>query len=546
MTNLCTEQFGAKKLFIGEKEYTSFNLRADNDAAVSYAADELKKYMGKMELCADSGELSFVLTLDASLPPDAYRLDFDECEIRIVGGSGRGVLYGVYGFLDKYAGVRFLTPELEVCKDGDIKLVPGSSYSYTPAFDLRQIDWFSARFSQEWMAKSGINCCDWNPNFPEHLGGSKNYGGLFVHTIGRLTQTPDDSQPCLSDPENLKKAIANVRDVLAKHPTTNIVSVSQNDNWNCCKCEKCAAIDAEEGSPSGAMLRFVNAVAADIATDYPNVTVDTLAYTYTQKAPKITKPLPNVCVRLCPILCHFTHPLDDNSCERNSTFCNDLVEWSKICKNIYIWDYSNNYRFSIPTFPNLGVIRANMQFFADHNVKGMFPQGNYYSTSGEFGELRAYLLAKLMMNPYMSQREYYNYMNDFLRGYYGDGWRYIRAYIDETTALAATNCQNIYASPFDGIEEEAYRAMEKNFELWWGKAEELAGDRVEFVKRSRLQWRYIRLMLHPAADQAKRLIDEVNTYKISWMEGAGGYSLPEDADLSLPPHQWYKFTWWIS
>ena len=282
----------------------------------------------------------------------------------------------------------------------------------------------------------------------------------------------------------------------------------------------------------------------DDVKDYPDVVVDTFAYMYTQAAPKITKPLPNVAVRLCSIRCHFSHPISDENCDRTATFNRDLQAWSEICKNIYIWDYTTNYRFCIPTFPNFTVMRENMRYFAEHNVTGMFPEGNYFSTSGEFGELRAYLLAKLMMDPYMTEREYYTHMDEFLSAYYGDGWIYLRAYIDSTCALAANNCQSIYADPYAAMPQETLLAMEEAYELWWSRAEELAGDCLDNVKRSRLQWRYIRLMLHPNEEEAKQFIADVNAYGIAWGEG-DLRTLPADADLTKPPHEWFTFTWWL-
>ena len=529
--------FSTKRMFIGEQGARDLKIVGDlENASIGYAASEFEEYMLKMGFYFKETGFAVNLGLDETLHEDGYRIEATTEAITIVGGSGRGVIYGVYGFLTKYAGVKFLTPEIEYCDDVDIKLEDNMSYTYTPVFDLRQIDWYSGRLSQEWMVKNGINCCDWNSNFPESLGGSKNYGGLFVHTLGTLTGTSHSSQPCLSDPENLEKAIAYVRNVLEAKPETNIVSVSQNDNQNYCKCEKCAAVDAEEGSPSGTLLRFVNAVAADIAEDYPNVTVDTLAYQYTQKAPAITKPLPNVCIRLCPINCHFTRTLDDPTCDVNATFCKDLLEWSEICENIYIWDYTNNYKYSIPTFPNFGVLRDNMAFFADHNVTGMFPQGNYYSASGEFGELRAYLLAKLMMDPYMSEREYSEHMNDFLKGYYGAGWVNIRVYIDAVTA-AATDCQGIYDTPFEGISYEFYESMETVFDLLWDNAQELAGSKVDNVKRSSLQWRYIKLCLNPNDKDARSFARDVTRYNVYWREG-GSSNLSSDVDFSKTPLKW--------
>ena len=60
-----------------------------------------------------------------------------------------------------------------------------------------------------------------------------------------------------------------------------------------------AAIIAEEGSPMGPLLRAVNAIADAIKPEFPDVAISTLAYQHTMKPPSITKPRPNVIVRLC-------------------------------------------------------------------------------------------------------------------------------------------------------------------------------------------------------------------------------------------------------
>ena len=302
-------------------------------------------------------------------------------------------------------------------------------------------------------------------------------------------------------------------------------------------------MDAEEESHAGAMLRFVNAVAADLAEDYPDLIIDTIAYNYTRKAPAVTRPLPNVCVRVCSLRCDFTHVLTDETCGENVEFCRDLQAWKEICDHIYIWDYTTNYRYLLPTYANLAVLRENMRYYAENGVKGMFPQGNAGSQSGEFGELRAYLLAKLMMNPMMSEEEYYNYMDRFLEAYYGDGSAYIRSYIDEVCAEAASGCQSIYGHPFEAVSESFYLSKEETFEMYWSEAEKLAGDRLEAVQRSRLQWRYIRLMLHPNEEDARKLIEDIKEAGLWWTDSRK--DLPEDVDLSKSPAEWYKFSWWL-
>ena len=69
------------------------------------------------------------------------------------------------------------------------------------------------------------------------------------------------------------------------------------------------------------------------------------------------------------------------------------------------------------------------------------------SKSAEFGELRAYLVSKLLWNPNMTKEEYYNHMNDFLAGVYGPGWESVRAYIDLAEELTSQICYNLTPSP---------------------------------------------------------------------------------------------------
>ena len=153
----------------------------------------------------------------------------------------------------------------------------------------------------------------------------------------------------------------------------------------------------------------------------------------------------------------------------------------------------------------------------------MFPQGNRNSTSGEFGELRAYLLAKLMMNPYMTEEEYYDLMNEFLEAYYGDGWAYIRMYIDKTSEMYEGGCYNMYTHPLNIVPAEEFRTMQSAFNDWWAKAEALADEaRVDNVRKSSLQWRFFLARfdssLQPAFEQ------EVRDRGIFWSEDNWQYS----------------------
>lgn len=550
----------------GAIKLTSVAISTGDTPAEQTAANDLKKYLEQKGVTVTStGDFPITLSIDASLGEDAYRVtavvgEGKEESLSIVGGNGRGVLYGVYAYLEKCAEVRFFTPELEVCNPGDVYVWDGVLLDYTPTFELRQTDWYKWRADDSkynWGAKNGINIINGWTNldnlWPEELGGSLTYApGLFVHTIGKLAELDASNPayaatPCLSDETIYNKVLSNVLKKLEEYPETKILSVSQNDTPKYCECEKCAAIIAEEGSPSGPILRFVNRIAAEVAPLYPNVTIDTMAYDYSLPAPKITKPEKNVCIRLSTINCHFNHVIGKSvNCYNCYEFRTAIKEWGAICENIYVWDYSTNYRYYIATFPNFHVLRENMKFYAENNVKGVFVQGNAQGPSGEFGELRAYLLSKLLMNPYMSKAEYDTHMNEFLAAYYGAGWENILKYIDSYTLYAkySTDGMGIYSSPLTVLSKKGLADEKDKYNALWDAAEAAAGDRLEYVQRSRLQLRYLLLFVEPNREEARKLIEEVESYKIYWREGHDKlkddvYS-DDSALLDRTPNNWFK------
>ena len=540
------------------KKLTEVSITSEGTLSDKTAAENLENYLTKKGVTVGENGFPISLVLNPALGDDSFRVtavigEGKEEGMLIEGGNDRGIHYGVYQFLEKYANVRFYTPELEVCEAGDVIISDGVLLDHTPVLKMRQTDWYNwmdDAAKHTWATKVGINLMSgWKPSWNEALGGSLSYApGLFVHTIGKLAELDSSyptlqPTPCLTDETIYNTVLANLRKALEQQPDARIVSVSQNDNNNYCKCENCAAIATEEGSQAGVILRFVNRIAAELADEYPDLTIDTLAYRYSLKAPKITKPLPNVCVRLSTISCHFTHPLTKSDCSACSSFRRSIEEWSAICENIYVWDYTTNYSYYLATFPNFHVLRANMRFFAEHNVKGVYEQGNGSGPSGEFGELRAYLIAKLLMNPYMTSEEYDTHMDEFLAAYYGAGWQNIRKYIDTYTryAKADPDGMGIYNYPFGVLSKQSLEDLDDTFNSWWDAAEAEAGDRLEAVRRSRWQLRYLLLFIHPDGTEARSLVAEVVAKGTKWSERNPDvlwYAYEYDL-LSLPPDQWF-------
>jgi hypothetical protein len=114
-------------------------------------------------------------------------------------------------------------------------------------------------------------------------------------------------------------------------------------------------------------------------------------------------------------------------CPRNKPFIDDLRGWAAIAPHLYIWDYVVNFRHYLMPYPNFSVLQPNVQTFARDKAIGIMEQACYQTRGSEFAELRAYLIAKLLWDPY---RDVDEVVNDFMYGYYGRAGQYVRQYYD--------------------------------------------------------------------------------------------------------------------
>ncbi len=373
----------------------------------------------------------------------------------LAGGHPRGTLYAVYTFLEDQVGCHWWAPgESTIPKNSNLA-INEINIRYVPPFEYRYAFWFHT-FDADWAVRNKNNG-GYMSRLDEKRGGKLDIVG-WCHTFYQLippdkyfTQHPewfslidgnrkfDRAQLCLTNKQMLAEFVKNLKERLRQNPDALIASVSQNDWDGRCQCDACKQIEEKEGSPSGPLIQFVNAVAESIEKDFPKVTISTLAYNYTQKPPKFVTPRANVCVWICTNGTSYTSPLisDDKA---NVQFRNTLNGWARICKRIYIWDYVTNFtHYTLPN-PNLQILAPNINYFASHNVVGVFSQGAHTSSGAEMAELRAWLIAKLLWNPKLDDRQL---INEFISGYYGPAGIQIKAYLDLIHSVARkTNTNN--------------------------------------------------------------------------------------------------------
>ena len=571
-----------------EKKRTDYRIviSAENNTATQYAAAELAKYLWKItgatfsvvtdETAAQEKEIVLGKTnrqgpCACELKNDGYILKTVGEKLFIAGSNDRGNLYGVYGLLEKYFGVRFLDHETEIVPAQEKVALPGLDETVVSPLEYRETYWYEPETYPEFAYKRGFNA-SLKSEIPEYLGGSIKALSL-CHTFFSFL-SPDDcfdehpeyfsmvngqrirfeSQLCLTNPDVKRIVKENLRKTILDHPECRIFSVSQMDWYNPCQCPECAKVDGEEGSHMGTVLRFVNECADSVAEEFPNVLIETLAYQYTRTPPKITVPRPNVLICLCTIECCFTHPM--RGChvpvrpfkylvDYDHPIQDDMVAWGKICKRLLIWDYTTNYRFYLAPMVNLHVLQDNMKFFLENGTTCLFEQGNAQAKSGEFGELRAYLISKLMWEPDGNVSQW---MDEFLAGYYGGkAAKPIRAYIDYL-ADHVTRHQvhaGIYESPMDVIPNNMIPQMD----AFWDEAEAVTTDpkQMAHVRRSRLQVKYVKQHRRRAGDanfkeEGEKLIAEIRRADLEYIQE----SAPREMSFAqirtgFEPDSWASF-----
>lgn len=431
--------------FLGEITGAEFEVKRDDAAATPF------------EVVLGETNRKRLADVPAQQHPTAWEgfLILPEADrLYIMGGSiARGTLYGVYDFLERDLGVRFLAPEVNHVPRRTTLALRLAPRTFNPLFEYR------AHYTPNdprpgyarWGQRSRVN--SWGVST-----GSVRRLGHPVHTFGSLVPAGRyfDEHPeyfalvngkrtastlCLTHPGTLAAVLETARgwaESATKDPgTKNIIQISQNDSGAYCACVNCAAADAEEGAPmTGALVRFLNAAAKELEKDHPDIWIETLAYMTSEVPPKKTKVHPNVIIWMAPIMkdssrpitapqVNYSRDLGDMSQHTHmipkerwirKTYEN-LLGWGRVAENIYIWDYPQSFHDFLVPYPSLWANAENIRIFAENGVTGYFPQQP--NTDGsEMRYLRNHMISRLQWRPDLDAREV---VKEFCLLYYGSG-----------------------------------------------------------------------------------------------------------------------------
>ena len=428
---------------------------------------------------------------------DGFTLCTEQNQLKITSGGDKGSIYGVVTLLEKYMGVSYYAYQAYTLTPSKTITLPKIHLSETPAFRYRQSFSYGC---DDPIYKMWFRLEEPNEVFIDNM---------WVHTFDRLMPSEvygkehpeyysyingehrpgNHSQWCLTNPDVYDFVVKKLDSIFKANPDKKLISVSQNDGNNTfCTCENCRKVYEEEGSPAGAYIRFMN----KLAERFPDKEISTLAYLFTMHPPKKVKPLPNVNIMLCDIDCMREVPLTDNASGRD--FVKALEGWAAISNNIFVWDYGINFDNMVSCFPNFHVLQKNIQLFKKNHVTMHFSQVNG-SKGTDFSEMRAYMLGKLMWDPYQNAD---SLMRSFMDGYYGAAAPYLYQYqkIMQGGLLASGTNLWIYDSPVTHKNGMLNDQLCKTYDELFDQAEAaVASDpvRLDRVQLSRLSLIYSEL-----------------------------------------------------
>ena len=411
---------------------------AGNDPAVKFAVKDAMT-------CLKGAEGRLALATDPSLASQEWRLKTaDDGALVVSGRDGMGIVYGLYTFLEKYAGCRWYSPDTTVLPDRTGWMVPVVDERGRPAIPEREYyvghdymdGYWRLRNKETARAAFGVGVSVGAP-FACHTFGhyhAKIKDRLTPEMMGVNAKGKPTGQFCPTHPE-VRKLVAEqmkayVREDRAKlatrpsyaWPTVYELSQDDGDTGNECLCARCRPLYEAAGKRwSGPNLAFADAVAREVGKAYPEIVVRTFAYSYTELPPENGfRAADNVSARYCRSF--LFQPLTAET--DNGRI---LKEWDRHLNYKHVWSYW--IPCSGPACPAVKPrddIAAELRFCRDMNVYGYFAQsGGPFSHA--FAMLQHWLFLKLAEDPDQDVRKL---SDEFIRAYYGKAAPVIAEYLD--------------------------------------------------------------------------------------------------------------------
>lgn len=352
-----------------------------------YLYEHLKKRANDDEMVAfgvSEKEMWHVIIQIDPTAQEGFRISRKGADIKLTASDDRHMLWLQYQLIKK---ISKEDPRIDG-SDLPPALLNQTDTCGTFAFDYQSI-YSPAGLNSDYTGVMGLNNFDdswgiWGHNLRKVLGDNTDKVYATIH--GKT----DDSQLCFSSSEMYTQIEDYIVNNFGEKGNSRFV-IAPDDNPYACTCASCTALGNSEKNATPAVTELV----LRLAQRFPRHFFFTTSYLSTQQA--TDKQLPaNAGVMVSAI--DFPLRWIDSKDAQEKKFAQQLENWKKVTKNIYIWDYINNFDDYLTPFPILKIAQQRLQFFKKNGASGIFFNGSGYSYSS-FDEMRTFVLSALLINP---------------------------------------------------------------------------------------------------------------------------------------------------
>ena len=363
--------------------YEHLKKRANDDEMVAFGVSE--KEMWRV-----------IIHIDPTLQ-EGFRIAIKGSDIELTATDDRQMLWLQYQLIKK---ISKEDPRIDG-SDLPPAIINLTDTCGTFAFDYQSI-YSPSGLNPDYTGVMGLNNFDdswgiWGHNLRKVLG--DNVDKVYATIHGKT----DDSQLCFSSEEMYRQIESYIVDNIGEKGSSRFV-IAPDDTPYACTCASCTAMGNTEKNATPAVTELL----LRLSQRFPKHSFFTISYLSTKQV--TDKQLPSNAGIIVSAIDFPLRRIDGKNAQEKK-FMQQLNQWKKVTKNIYIWDYINNFDDYLTPFPILKIAQQRLRFFKQNGASGIFFNGSGYSYSS-FDEMRTFVLSALLINPELPVeelvRDYFN------------------------------------------------------------------------------------------------------------------------------------------
>lgn len=486
-------------MIISKSNFANYGLVFDDSVkAYSYGAKQLNKYV---ERCCNftfdnySGQKNFISIgynekssnlIDnadkSTLKQSGLRIAFKDGNVYIYGGSEKGTVYGVFEFVERYLGVKFLTSVDEITPQADAIILDEKDVECNPCFPQRDCSTFSFMVNPDYVLKRRYE----GPNTPDHpeagiinntwfndipnthnshyfvprekymdshpemfstpnpdglgkFGGCTLTGGSHIECCYSNGVTDDGKLDESLEVSTVKVVADSLYNYIINNPDKKYFMFGRQDNGGAiCYCPRCVEKRKRYGGEAGTMIIFLNVVIDVVEKRLiaegktPDFNLVTFAYQSTLQAPvdenlqpvdNLIIPCERLHIRYASLGANSAYGYTDK--RQDKKILDSVIGWTNVTKNLMFYDYPVNYIDNLYFFPIYLHLAEDIRFFNKVGMSYVMYEEAFGSTQGYHIEMDSYVISKLFWNP---ERDIYDVMKEYIDNYYGIAADYVYEY----------------------------------------------------------------------------------------------------------------------